>query len=178
MDGCTTQENNGRQQNAVSRQITKHSIRQRFFSSFKNDKRWHRFYCGFVKFSVAIFALLTCLALNGPSQSVTPSQSASPSKSVDLFSSSYGAYPANYQEIITTWLNTNLVDPRSVVVKWLSEPKPGELPIDKAGKTVSGFVVDFSVNARNLFGAYTGPQKHTALIRDGKVVTATGFVFH
>jgi hypothetical protein len=139
---------------------------------------------------MAILALLACLARAGLAQTASPApaqtgtpvpaQTATPrpAQTVDPFSSSYGAYPANYQQIITTWLNTNLVDPRSVVVKWLSEPKPGELAVDKAGKTVSGFVVDFSVNARNLFGAYTGPQKHTALIRDGQVVTATGFVFH
>ena len=131
---------------------------------------------------MAILALLACLPFAGLAQTASPSPTQSvpsaPAQSVNPFSSSYGAYPANYQEIITTWLNTNLVDPRTVVVKWLSEPKPGELPIDKAGKMVSGFVVDFSVNARNLFGAYTGPQKHTALIRDGQVVTATGFVFH
>jgi len=135
-----------------------------------------------VKLSVAILALLACLLVTGLTQSVPPgpAQSASPNpaQTVSPFSSSYGAYPENYQEIITNWLNSSLVDPRSVVVKWLSEPKPGELAVDKAGKTVSGFVVDFSVNARNLFGAYTGPQKHTALIRDGQVVTATGFVFH
>ena len=135
-----------------------------------------------MKLFVAILALLACLLVTDLTQSVPPgpAQSASPNpaQTVSPFSSSYGAYPENYQEIITTWLNTNLVDPRSVVVKWLSEPKPGELPIDKAGKMVSGFVVDFSINARNLFGAYTGPQKHTALIRDGQVVTATGFVFH
>ncbi len=88
----------------------------------------------------------------------------------------YGAYPAKYQEIIMTWLNSSLADPRSVKVNWLGEPKPGELNIK--GQVISGFLVDFSVNARNIFGAYTGPQKHTALIRDGKVVTATGFVFH
>jgi hypothetical protein len=135
-----------------------------------------------VKLPIAILALLACLARAGLAQTASPApaQTATPSpaQKVDPFSSSYGAYPVNYQEIITTWLNTNLVDPRSVVVKWLSEPKPGELAVDKSGKTVSGFVVDFSVNARNLFGAYTGPQKHTALIRDGQVVTATGFVFH
>jgi hypothetical protein len=132
-----------------------------------------RNYCDAVKLLVAILALLACLRITAPAQSVPP-----PAQSVSPFSSSYGAYPENYQEIITNWLNSSLVDPRSVLIKWLSEPKPGELPVDKAGKTVSGFVVDFSVNARNLFGAYTGPQKHTALIRDGQVVTATGFVFH
>ena len=89
----------------------------------------------------------------------------------------YGAYPTNYQDIVTNWLNAALVDPKSVKVKWLGEPRPGELPVGK-GQNVAGFLVDFSVNARNIFGAYTGSQKHTALIRDGQVVTATGFVYH
>ncbi len=89
----------------------------------------------------------------------------------------YGAYPADYKEIITTWLNTSLADPRSAEIKFLGEPRPGELDVGK-GQKVSGFLVDFSVNARNIFGAPTGAQKHIALIRDGKVVTATGFVFH
>jgi hypothetical protein len=113
---------------------------------------------------VAILALLAFLPIADLAQTVPP------------LSSSYGAYPVNYQEIVTTWLNTNLVNPRSVVIKWLSEPKPGELTVGK-DKKVSGFLVDFSVNARNLFGSYTGPQKHTALIRDGQVVTATALSF-
>ena len=81
------------------------------------------------------------------------------------------------REIITAWLSSSLVDPKSVQIKWLGEPRPGELDVGK-GQKVAGFLVDFSVNARNIFGAYTGSQKHTALIRDGRVVTATGFVFH
>ncbi len=89
----------------------------------------------------------------------------------------YGTYPSNYKEIITAWLNANLTDPRSAQIKWLGEPRPGELNVSKS-QVVSGFLVDFSVNARNLFGAYTGAQKHTALLRDGQVVTATGFVYH
>ncbi len=90
--------------------------------------------------------------------------------------STYGAYPAKYQEIITAWLNSSLVDPKNVKIAWLSEPKPGELTIK--GQVISGFLIDFSVNARNIFGTYTGTQKHTALIRDGQVVTSTGFVYH
>lgn len=88
----------------------------------------------------------------------------------------YGAYPENYQELLTTWLNTALLDPREVVVKWLGPPKQGQLTVAK-DQEVSGYLVDFTINARNVFGAYTGPQKHTALIRDGKVVKATGFVY-
>lgn len=89
----------------------------------------------------------------------------------------YGAYPTNYKEIITAWLNASLGDPKSAQIKWLGEPRPGELDVGK-GQKVAGFLVDFSVNARNIFGASTGLQKHTALIRDGQVVTATGFIYH
>ncbi len=109
-----------------------------------------------------LVVVLALLPLVAPAQSPSPAAPA------------YGAYPSNYQEIITAWLNAALVDPNGVQVKWLSEPRPGELKVK--GQTVSGFLVDFSVNARNLFGAYTGAQKHTALIRDGQVVTATGFL--
>jgi hypothetical protein len=88
----------------------------------------------------------------------------------------YGPYPDHYEEVVTAWLNTNLVDPASAQVKWLGPPRQGSLTIK--GQKITGYLVDFSVNVRNVFGAYTGSQKHTALIRDGKVVTATGFVYH
>lgn len=102
---------------------------------------------------------------------------ASPAQTVPPVSAGYGNYPANYKELVTAWLNTSLADPRSMQIKWLSEPRPGDLVVGK-GQKVSGFLVDFTVNARNIFGTYTGPQKHSALIRDGQVVTATGFVYH
>lgn len=118
-----------------------------------------------MKSFLTILTLLALLPVAGLAQNVPP------------VAAGYGTYPANYQEIITAWLNSSLVDPKSVRIKWHSEPRPGELTVAK-GKKVSGFLVDFSVNARNIFGAYTGAQKHTALIRDGQVVTATGFVYH
>ncbi len=117
------------------------------------------------KIFLTLLALLAFPVANFAQQNVPPPNAV------------YGAYPKNYQEIITAWLNQSLVDPKSVVIKWLGEPRPGELNVGK-GQMVSGFLVDFSVNARNIFGAYTGAQKHTALLRDGQVVTATGFVFH
>ncbi len=118
-----------------------------------------------VKYLLAILTTLAFLPVAGLAQSVPP------------ISAGYGAYPVNYQEIVTAWLNSSLVDPKSVQIKWLGAPRPGELTVGK-GQRVSGFLVDFTVNARNIFGAYTGAQKHTALIRDGQVVTATGFVYH
>ena len=88
-------------------------------------------------------------------------------------SATHGAYPTNYQEIVTAWLNTHLDDPKSALIKWLGEPKPAELPAEN-GQKIAGYLVEFTVNARNRFGAPTGPQKHGVLIRDGEVVKATG----
>jgi hypothetical protein len=88
----------------------------------------------------------------------------------------YGEYPKNYQEIITKWLATVLVDPKTAQIEWTAVPKPSELK-DKAGKKLTGYLVEFKVNSRNRFGAYTGMQKHGALIRDGQVIKGTGFGF-
>jgi hypothetical protein len=88
----------------------------------------------------------------------------------------YGDYPKNYQEIVTNWLATNLADAPSAQIQWLGPPKPTDLK-DKSGKKIFGYLVEFKVNSRNRFGAYTGMQKHGALIRDGQVIKGTGFGF-
>jgi hypothetical protein len=113
---------------------------------------------------VASLTLLALLTAAGFAQTPPPAGSV------------YGTYPSNYQDIVTAWLNSALGDPKSLKIKWLGEPRPGELSVGE-GQKVAGFLVDFSANARNIFGTYTGVQKHTALIRDGQVVTATGFVY-
>ena len=87
----------------------------------------------------------------------------------------YGEYPKNYQEIITNWLATVLADPASANVEWISAPKAADLPDKKTKKRLSGYLVEFKVNSRNRFGAYTGMQKKSVLIRDGKIIKATGF---
>lgn len=88
----------------------------------------------------------------------------------------YGAYPKDYQAIIVKWLEMKLADPASAVIEWTSAPKPAELPGLK-GQKLQGYLVEFTVKARNRFGAYTGKQKHGALIRDGVVIKGTGFGF-
>ena len=87
----------------------------------------------------------------------------------------YGEYPKNYQEIVTNWLATVLADPASANVEWGSAPKAADLPDKKTKKRLSGYLVEFKVNSRNRFGAYTGMQKKSVLIRDGKIIKATGF---
>jgi hypothetical protein len=88
----------------------------------------------------------------------------------------YGEYPKNYQEIILKWLETKLADPKSALIEWTAAPKPGDLA-GPGGKRLYGYVVEFKVAARNRFGAYTGKQKHGALIRNGQVIKGTGFGF-
>src|SRR2546423_7180737 len=84
----------------------------------------------------------------------------------------YGAYPTNYKDIVINWLNQQLLDIASAQIDWTSEPKPADL--GKNGQHLYGYVVTFNVNARNRFGAYTGKQKHGALIKDGQVVKGLG----
>lgn len=88
----------------------------------------------------------------------------------------YGEYPKNYQDIVLKWLETKLADPKSANIEWTSAPKPADLP-GPNGKRLFGYLVEFKVSSRNRFGAYTGKQKHGALIRDGNVIKGTGFGF-
>ena len=87
----------------------------------------------------------------------------------------HGPYPTNYQEVITNWLKTVLVDPASVQIEWIGGPKPGTMPEKKNGPPLFGYLVEFKLNSRNRFGTYTGMQKKTVLIHDGQVVKTKGF---
>ena len=85
----------------------------------------------------------------------------------------YGPYPTNYKEIIMPWLNRQLIDPDSARIEWNEEPKPSD--VGKGSEAVSGYLVNFTVNARNRFGSYTGKQNHSVLIRTGEVIKSMGF---
>jgi hypothetical protein len=85
----------------------------------------------------------------------------------------YGAYPANYQEIVMKWLEKQLFDAASARIEWNGDPKPADL--GREGEHLYGYLVNFKVNARNRFGTYTGMQSHGALIRNGEVIKGLGF---
>jgi hypothetical protein len=85
----------------------------------------------------------------------------------------YGPYPADYKEIVTKWLSTQLIDPDSARIEWTEEPKPADL--GKDGQHLYGYLIHFKIDARNRFGAYTGKQTHGALIRNGEVIKGFGF---
>jgi len=85
----------------------------------------------------------------------------------------YGPYPTNYKEIVTKWLDTQLIDAASARIEWNGDPKPADL--GTKDEHLYGYLVNFTVNARNRFGAYTGKQGHGALIRNGEVIKGLGF---
>jgi len=112
---------------------------------------------------------------SGTPTSPAPARSATPVPSV-VSDPVYGEYPTRYKGLINDWLYQHLYDPLSAKIEWLSEPKRGDLP-DARGRKVYGYLVLFSVNSRNRFGAYTGKQTHGALIRNGTIVQTSGFVY-
>ena len=87
----------------------------------------------------------------------------------------YGPYPSDYKEIVTKWLETQLIDPGSARIEWKGEPKPTDL--GRKGEHIYGYLVNFTVNSRNRFGMFTGKQEHGALIRNGEVIKGIGFVY-
>jgi hypothetical protein len=111
-------------------------------------------------------ALLLCVLLVGEAWG-TLAQTPTPD------AERYGPYPTNYKEIVTKWLATQLVDPTSARIEWKDAPKPADL--GSKGEHLYGYLVTFTVNARNRFGTYTGKQAHGALIRNGEVIKGVGF---
>ena len=85
----------------------------------------------------------------------------------------YGQYPTNYKEIVMKWLDTQLIDAGSARIEWDGDPKPSSM--GTKDKPLFGYLVNFRVNARNRFGAYTGMQSHGALIHNGEVIKGLGF---
>ena len=84
-----------------------------------------------------------------------------------------GPYPTDYKEIVNKWLETQLIDAASARIEWNGDPKPADL--GTKDEHLYGYLVNFTVNARNRFGAYTGKQNHGALIRNGEVIKGLGF---
>src|SRR5213595_291869 len=103
--------------------------------------------------SLALFVCACCLTLIQ-----TPQAGAQTQADADR----YGPYPTNYKEIVTKWLETQLIDAESAHIEWNGEPKPANLGTQD--KPLYGYLVSFKINARNRFGTYTGMQSHGVLI--------------
>ena len=84
----------------------------------------------------------------------------------------YGSFPDNYKEIVSAWIDDNLVDPYSVRDLKIVSPEKywtQDAPI-MGGKTTFGYRVQFSLNAKNRMGGYGGKTIFNILIRNGVVV--------
>ncbi|HEX4638421.1 MAG TPA: S1/P1 nuclease, partial [Chthoniobacterales bacterium] len=80
--------------------------------------------------------------------------------------SDFGAYPANYKEIVTAWMKKYSLD--AARVDWQGEPKPSEMPAP-SGQRFSGYLVIFNTPDR------AGVKSRSVLIRDGVIVANSGF---
>jgi len=88
--------------------------------------------------------------------------------------SPYGAYPANYKEILTAWLKTKMPGFATTTIQWQTEPKPADLP-GPGGRKLYGYLVIFNTSSRSGTGPAVRSLTHAALIRDGQVLKADGF---
>ncbi len=82
----------------------------------------------------------------------------------------FGVYPIAYRELITRWLEDQLIDPASAIFEWPSEPKRVVIK-GRDDKTFAVWRVDFKINSRNKFGTYTGKQARHVYIRNAEVFT-------
>lgn len=115
-------------------------------------------------------SLLILLVLGAAISAGFAAETPTPTPAADAV---YGPYPVHYKEIVYNWLKTQLIDVDSAKIEWEGDPKPADL--GKDGQHVYGWLVNFTVNARNRFGVYTGKQKHGALILNGDVIKGLGF---
>ena len=93
--------------------------------------------------------------------SIPPSQ---PSKTI--VQSDLGAFPANYKEIVTTWMKKYSLDDSRIA--WQGEPKPGEMPAPD-GRHWTGYLVIFNTPDA------AGMKTRSVLIREGVIVANSGF---
>lgn len=83
-----------------------------------------------------------------------------------------GGYPHTYPQIVESYLERALRDPGSAVVKATRGPRLGEWRELKAfGHTprMDAYFVCYTINAKNLYGAYTGAQDYMFVIAYGAV---------
>ena len=121
----------------------------------------------------ATLSVPSASASASPSAGIPPAPSATPQASAPS-GSPYGAYPANYKEIVTNWLEIRVPDPANTQIHWQPEPKPADLP-GLAGRKLYGYLVIFSTSSKNHAGLAGRRQTHAALIHDGQVVKANDF---
>ncbi|WP_118847050.1 hypothetical protein [Neisseria lactamica] len=81
----------------------------------------------------------------------------------------YGAYPANYSEVVKFYYENVAKDPDSLKFKKITEPQKYWLG-NRIDGAKYGYLVCATVNGKNSYGAYVGYATDALLIRNGKVI--------
>jgi len=82
----------------------------------------------------------------------------------------YGAYPADYESIIKSHMETKLKDPESARYGEFSKPRKEHIITNVGAQEAAyGYSVCVPVNAKNSYGGYTGSHQYWFFLRDGKI---------
>jgi hypothetical protein len=94
-----------------------------------------------------------------------------------------GSYPANYAELVQTWMRTALVDPYSVMDLTISKPQLRHFQIWNGLLYGGGYsnyhvwVTCATYNAKNRMGGYVGLSHEAFWIAEGRIVQTESFPF-
>lgn len=84
----------------------------------------------------------------------------------------FGAYPTNYHELVTGWVDKNFDDPRSLYVSSPVRARFPKAPLTN-GEKIYGWCAGVSFESKGTFHTYT-PRKHYHIyMREGQIVTTT-----
>lgn len=108
-----------------------------------------------------IAAFLACLVLLAGCGLKQPTQQ-------EISSAYYGPEPKSFEETIKSYHKYSLFDPMSAVYEFPVPPVAGWMNV--YGNIEYGWIIIYTLNAKNRMGAYTGFQAQQALIRNGKVI--------
>ncbi|WP_454690214.1 hypothetical protein [Achromobacter aloeverae] len=92
----------------------------------------------------------------------------SPPSASDVANADYGPWPADYEQVIKSYLGDTLKDPASAQYRSFSYPLKYYIGT-RFGAARYGFLSCVTYNAKNSYGAYTGFQTDGFLIRNGIV---------
>ena len=93
-------------------------------------------------------------------------------KQEEYYWAHFGAYPTNYHELVTGWVEKNFDEPRGV---YISSPVRSRFPKAPTtnGEKVYGWCAGVSFEAKDAFGHYAPRRNQHVYMRDGQIVTTS-----
>lgn len=75
-----------------------------------------------------------------------------------------GSFPENYKALVATWVRSTFLDP--FTLRNVAITRPVEAIVDSR----VGWLICFTANGRNAYGAYAGQQAYAVIINGGAIV--------